>query len=188
MRSLAQGLQAGLANVGGAKLDVVGFDACLMAMAEVSASIAPYARALLASELLEPGHGWDYQSLGSMVKAYGTGAADTSAGMAKFIIDGFQGQAKLYRTKGITLALVDLQAWGGVYEAITSAAGQLAAQMDTSTNGGEHLTGTILVDDTDGIRAGTFGRVIWLDEEACVTPQMGREGWRVLLVGSRASI
>eukprot|EP00879_Flechtneria_rotunda_P026132 GHRR01027837.1.p1 GENE.GHRR01027837.1~~GHRR01027837.1.p1 ORF type:complete len:184 (-),score=53.04 GHRR01027837.1:485-1036(-) len=50
-------------------LDIIGFDACLMAMYEVATSLAPFARHLLVSELLEPGHGWDYaRPIGSITQ------------------------------------------------------------------------------------------------------------------------
>lgn len=68
------GIAAGLAGVTNPvtgqplKLDIIGFDACLMAMYEVGSVMAPYAHYLLASELLEPGTGWDYSSLGRLVK------------------------------------------------------------------------------------------------------------------------
>jgi hypothetical protein len=42
------------------KLDIIGFDACLMSAYEVYQTIAPYARYGIASEELVPGDGWDY--------------------------------------------------------------------------------------------------------------------------------
>ncbi|MDQ7025330.1 MAG: clostripain-related cysteine peptidase [Anaerolineae bacterium] len=42
------------------KLDLIGFDACLMSAYEVYQTIAPYARYGVASEELVPGDGWDY--------------------------------------------------------------------------------------------------------------------------------
>lgn len=50
------------------KFDVIGFDACLMAMYETSAVLTPCANFLLASQLLEPGTGWDYSALNSLVR------------------------------------------------------------------------------------------------------------------------
>jgi hypothetical protein len=43
--------------------DFIGFDACLMASLEIAHSLAPYADYLMASEELEPNHGWNYTSL-----------------------------------------------------------------------------------------------------------------------------
>jgi hypothetical protein len=81
------GLEAGL-NVpdpiagGRLKLDIIGFDACLMAMYEVGSTLAPYGHHLLASELLEPGHGWDYAALAGITQretAAGTPVSSLSA-------------------------------------------------------------------------------------------------------------
>lgn len=41
-------------------IDIVGFDACLMASCEVADYLDGYGKYLVASEELEPGHGWDY--------------------------------------------------------------------------------------------------------------------------------
>jgi hypothetical protein len=42
------------------KLDILGFDACLMAMIETAYAVAPSTRLMVASEELEPGDGWQY--------------------------------------------------------------------------------------------------------------------------------
>ncbi|MCP5099346.1 MAG: hypothetical protein GY943_27650 [Chloroflexi bacterium] len=49
------------ANV--AKLDVIGFDACLMGQLDVFQAIQPYAKYGVGSEELTPGLGWDYTTL-----------------------------------------------------------------------------------------------------------------------------
>lgn len=51
------------ANVIGQKVDIVGADACLMAMVEVAAELAPSTNFLVASQDLEPGDGWPYDQL-----------------------------------------------------------------------------------------------------------------------------
>eukprot|EP00798_Chlamydomonas_sp_ICE-L_P016534 gene16534-22762_t len=66
LAEMATGLREGL---GSNTIDIMGFDACLMAMFEVGTILAPYAKTLLASELLEPGHGWDYQAIGETLLA-----------------------------------------------------------------------------------------------------------------------
>lgn len=45
---------------GGEKLQVLGFDACLMGMVETAFAMRNVARVMVASEELEPGDGWDY--------------------------------------------------------------------------------------------------------------------------------
>lgn len=45
------------------KLDLIGFDACLMANFEAAKAVAPFAKTMVASEELEPGYGWNYTPL-----------------------------------------------------------------------------------------------------------------------------
>ena len=45
------------------KLEMVGFDACLMASLEIAGMFAPYAKYMVASEEIEPGSGWNYSFL-----------------------------------------------------------------------------------------------------------------------------
>lgn len=47
----------------GKKLDIIGFDACLMAMVEVGNLLAPYADYMVASEEVELGTGWPYDTI-----------------------------------------------------------------------------------------------------------------------------
>ncbi len=42
------------------KLDLIGFDACLMSMLEVAIAIEPYAKIMVASQDVERGTGWNY--------------------------------------------------------------------------------------------------------------------------------
>ena len=52
-----------ITNNGENKLDIVGFDACLMSTIEVVEAVAPYSDIMIGSEILEPGDGWDYSFL-----------------------------------------------------------------------------------------------------------------------------
>ena len=45
------------------KLEWIGFDACLMASAEVAWAVTPYAKYMIASQEREPGNGWNYSFL-----------------------------------------------------------------------------------------------------------------------------
>ena len=66
-RAMVQGIKAGLEQSQGrggpAKLDILGFDACLQASFGVIATVAEFAHYIVASEDLAPGHGWDYRGL-----------------------------------------------------------------------------------------------------------------------------
>ena len=52
-----------ITNNGENKLEIVGFDACLMSTIEVVEVVAPYSNIMIGSEILEPGDGWDYSFL-----------------------------------------------------------------------------------------------------------------------------
>ncbi|MBU1668694.1 peptidoglycan-binding protein [bacterium] len=47
----------------GEKIDIVGFDACLMGMMEVAYQLKDHAEIVVGSEELEPGKGWDYAAI-----------------------------------------------------------------------------------------------------------------------------
>lgn len=57
-----------LERTGVGRLDLIGFDACLMSQVESLAAVTPYARVAVASEEVEPALGWAYaQFLGELV-------------------------------------------------------------------------------------------------------------------------
>jgi hypothetical protein len=68
------------------KLDIIGFDACLMAMYEVAAALAPYSKFLLGSELLEPGSGWDYKVLGNVTASAAAGVVVEAADLGQMVV------------------------------------------------------------------------------------------------------
>jgi hypothetical protein len=105
LAEIEAGIQNGLAGAGLDKLDLLGFDACLMATFEVASELAPYADRLLASQELEPGHGWDYNALRLLSEQ-----PDADVDMlGSALIDGFEAQAMAEDTASeITLSLVDL--------------------------------------------------------------------------------
>jgi hypothetical protein len=117
LAELKSGITAGLADAGVTQLDLLGFDACLMATDEVASTLAPVAQRLLASQELEPGHGWNYASFG-MISDNG-GATVDQLGAA--LIDGFKEQAVDEEDEGeITLSLTDLTAMPAVDTAMAA--------------------------------------------------------------------
>jgi len=105
LAELNEGISDGLATAGLEKLDLLGFDACLMATYEVASSMAPLANRMVASQELEPGHGWNYTALDTVADD-GQATVDELAGA---IIDGFQAQATDEGDESeITLAEIDL--------------------------------------------------------------------------------
>ena len=107
MAELAAGLARATKATG--KLEMIGFDACLMGNFEVARTVAPYAKVLIGSQELEPGDGWDYGALFKRVTAeptmdgfgFGRAAVDT---FRAYYTQASEGN----RDAGITLSLTDL--------------------------------------------------------------------------------
>jgi len=122
LAELNSAIADGLSGTDVARLDLLGFDACLMATYEVASALAPLADRMLASQELEPGHGWDYSALG-IVEEQGGATADE---LGAAIIDGFEAQAVSEETDSeITLSLVDLTAMPAVEAALSGFSGAL---------------------------------------------------------------
>lgn len=52
---------SGMAAAAGQRIDILGFDACLMSHVEIGYQVRNYVDFLVASEETEPAQGWDYQ-------------------------------------------------------------------------------------------------------------------------------
>lgn len=124
------------------RLDIIGFDACLMAMYEVGSLLAPYSNYLIASELLEPGHGFDYAAplrgmiqLKSSTKHSLPSLQATDVG--DLIIQGYIDQAAYFQTSGLTMGLLDLNVVaGGLETAMNSMTQYLSTQLQTTPGTG----------------------------------------------------
>ena len=88
------------------KLDLIGFDACLMSTLDTFTACAPYAGYMIGSQQLEPVCGWNYRGLCEAL----SGAENVSVEMlGKAVCDAFyEGCAEIGLEKAATLALVDL--------------------------------------------------------------------------------
>ncbi len=100
-------------NIG--KFDLIGFDACLMGSMEVARFISPHAKYLLASEELEPGHGWHWTSV---IQAFSDRSDIVDTGRA--IIDLFVLNIHDYESDGKTLSLLDLSHFDDLVDKIDS--------------------------------------------------------------------
>lgn len=108
---------SGLQRAGKAKLDLLGFDACLMGNLEIAYELRNLADWFVGSEELEPAHGWDY---GPVIAAAASKVAPRELGRS--IIDGYAASCVSHKTAPqCTLALVDMSK----VEAVASAANQL---------------------------------------------------------------
>jgi hypothetical protein len=123
-----QALTDGLANAGIDKLDLMGFDACLMGTYEVASVIAEHADYMIGSQEVEPGHGWDYEELSVLTENPGSSATD----LGSAVLAGYEKQAEDWGTESdITLSLLDLSQIAGVQDAVT----QLADVYQTDPDG-----------------------------------------------------
>jgi hypothetical protein len=74
--------------LGGKKLDILGMDACHMAMVEIGAQIKSSAIYMVGSQEIEPGRGWDYSQV---LKKFKTGSM-TPKDFAVQIVDAYGAQ------------------------------------------------------------------------------------------------
>lgn len=102
------------------KLELFGFDACLMGSAEVAWAFKDYAHYYIASQETEPGHGWDYEFLTKV--PYCKNGGD----MGKVIVDSYFAyydvlfkQNPRYESE-LTLSCVDLSKIGEVEQGINT--------------------------------------------------------------------
>ncbi|MGF6547285.1 hypothetical protein QFZ96_002356 [Paraburkholderia youngii] len=86
------------------KIDVAGFDACLMANLENAYELRSRASYLVGSEELEPGAGWDYGFLGELVKNPAMSGSDLS----KSIVAHYATYYTANPSGHVTLSAIDL--------------------------------------------------------------------------------
>lgn len=112
MREITQALaDAGFGS--GRKLEMIGYDACLMGSAEVAALMAPYADYMVASEEVIPGSGWDYGFMGQS-EMYG---GDTEK-LLRSICSAYERGLRGYANTDYTLSALRLDRAAGVWQAM----------------------------------------------------------------------
>ena len=94
------------------KLDLIGFDACLMQTYELGLEMASLADVMVASQELEPGDGWDYQAFLSKLAENPYASAATLGG---YIVDTYDAW---YNRASETLSSVDLTKFQAIDDAI----------------------------------------------------------------------
>jgi hypothetical protein len=102
----------------GKKIDIVGMDACLMAMTEVAYQIKDYADILVTSEENEPGDGWPYDTILAQLVANPT---MSSTQLATDIVDKY---IYSYPYNEVTQSAIDLSYMDDL-------AGQLSSMADS---------------------------------------------------------
>ena len=126
---IRQGVTAGLAAAGRAKLDIIGFDACLMATWEVAYELRNLAEVLVASEDVEPGNGWDYTPI---VEAMRNIVSLTPATLGQTIADSFRAHSLALvpvQAPFITLSVFDLTRMSVLVNAVNGLATALRGRL-----------------------------------------------------------
>ncbi len=101
------------------KLELIGFDACLMSSLEVADAFAPYANYLVSSQETEPGWGWNYAFLSELSEPGMNGA-----GLGKEIIDSYMDYSEEMFERypksqaDITLSCIDLTKYDDVEKSL----------------------------------------------------------------------
>ncbi len=114
MAGITRGIGDALAGTD-AQFEVIGFDTCLMGSTELAAALSPYARYLVASEEVEPGHGWHFTPI---IEALHSDPGMTGDQLGQVIVENFKTHAQSFGTdKSITLATIDLSKIQSVVEA-----------------------------------------------------------------------
>ena len=127
--------------------DLIGFDACLMASVEVAKVIEPFADYMIASEELEPGHGWLWNEV---IQIYAE--RDNIVDAGKLMVDNFvqDVHGSGYKLDGRTLSLLNLSR----YEALVTALNPVVSALDGYALGGGYSDNLV-----SGItKAGQFGK------------------------------
>jgi len=115
----------GIKKLIGRKIDILGFDACLMSMIEVSDQIKNSTNFTVGSEEEEPGEGWPYDTiLKALIAKPSMTAAELSGTIARKYLAS-------YRTNSnVTFAATDLGAIDKLSQAINALAGKLCKGMN----------------------------------------------------------
>jgi hypothetical protein len=80
---LRTALEGALEGTGVEKLDIVGFDMCLMAQLETAFEIGDIARYMVGSQATEPGDGWPYESVLPLFTKPTSSAKEVARGIVK---------------------------------------------------------------------------------------------------------
>jgi hypothetical protein len=97
------------------KLDLIGFDACLMAQIDVLHTISPYARVAVASAELEPNDGWAWDT---WLKQLDENPAQEPAALATAIVDAYHQYYEGSKDDTVTLSAFDLEKIGQVHDGL----------------------------------------------------------------------
>ena len=122
-------------------VDIIGFDACLMASMEVAEALNGAARYLVASEELEPGYGWDYTDLlNRLVENPRMNPLQLSRAVADSYMDFYAGSAIAGNEKATQLySVMDLGYADDLYQAYSDFAASALKMSSAYAGTAAHL-------------------------------------------------
>lgn len=106
------------------KLDLIGFDACLMSMMETGYAFRDTAQTMVSSEELEPGSGWDYAAI---MKALTAKPAMSAEELGAVVVEAYR---KRFGDRHLTtLSVLDLNLMTAASTALSDLAGRMQASL-----------------------------------------------------------
>jgi hypothetical protein len=133
-------LQAAYAQTGGRKVDVLGFDACLMNMVEVGYQLKDSVAITVGSEETEPGAGWPYDLILSTLAKK---PSLTPVQLGQTIVQQYY-QSYVNTSEAVTQSALNLARIDGLAEAVDRLADALKANL--TANGVQGAIGRMLRD------------------------------------------
>lgn len=122
----------------GKKVDLLGMDACLMAMLEVGYQVRDYASCLVASEQTEPGQGWPYSGFLAPLTSNPTGFDEFK--LAQAIVSAYGAFYKKTNVYDYTLSAVDLSSINDLANNVNQFAAAVARTKAVSTASNKAIT------------------------------------------------
>ena len=114
-------------DVGPGRIDLIGFDACLMSMVETAYALREVANVMVSSEELEPGDGWDYErSLSPLI----TNPNLTPEQLATTIVDAYERHYDPIDSE-TTLSAIRLEEMSNLTREVTRLANECANALDS---------------------------------------------------------
>jgi hypothetical protein len=113
------------------KFEFIGFDACLMSTIEVADSIDNYSKYMIASEELEPNHGWNYTEF---LNQLNNNPDLNTTELGKIICDSYKEQSKDYIiNENITLSVIDLSKINSLIKSFENLISQIDSDIKTTS-------------------------------------------------------
>lgn len=113
----------------GSKIDIIGFDACLMSMVETAYAMRDVASVMVGSEELEPGYGWNYTD---WIEQLVANPSLTAKDVGKVLVNSYE---KSYGPgEAITLSALDLNHIKALAETFSVLADELQSKLNDNLN------------------------------------------------------